>query len=422
MRFIRAMSRDCAVGFVGMCLVSAGCANHSPAPLPVAAKSVPENHAHEAGERFVLHSKILKEDRPYLVCLPPSYDNRKYQPQKYPVLYLLDGDTHLRWATGVVYFMSAGINWSYSIQIPEMIIVAIPNTDRGRDLTPTHTLRDYHGKINPSQASSGGGDNFLNFLQEELIPHIETEYRAQPYRILAGHSTGGLLGLYAMLSRPQLFQAYIATDPSTWWDERVVVRRAEAMKTNAFHGPVYVSLSGRSPGDSGPTINEIATHDFVELLRTNRVPGFRVSLQDFESESHGSVPLVSLYYGLRFIFEGYPPPTDASWDNPAVLNGHFKEVSEKLGYSALPPEEYIDELGWWELDSAHMTNTALACFQLNVSNYPASFNAWSSLGDVSKVMGHTNSALKCFTRSLELNPHNPHASEQLARLKPARSQ
>jgi hypothetical protein len=378
--------------------------------------SVPENYPPGAVEHFTLYSKVLNETRPCLVYLPPSYNSHKYLPQKYPVLYLLDGDSHLPWATGVAYFMSAGVNWTYSIQIPEMIIVAIPNTDRGRDFTPTHTMNDYHGKVNPGQASSGGGDKFLDFLQEELIPQIETEYRTQPYRILAGHSLGGLLALHAVLSRPQLFQAYIAMDPSTWWDDRVLVRRAETMKTNAFHGSVYVSLSGREPWDTGPTINEIATHDFVESLRTNSSSGFRVSLQQFESETHGSINLVSLYYGLRFIFEGYPP-LDAGWDNPTVLSAHFKQVSEKLGYSALPPEEYIDGLGWWEINSAHATNTALACFQLNAANYPGSFNAWLSLADVTQTMGDKDSALKFYERALKLNPDNRHATEQIQKLK-----
>jgi hypothetical protein len=254
----------------------------------VATTPTPENHAREVevGERFVLHSKILKEDRPYLVYLPPSYESRKFLPQKYPVLYLLDGDSHLPWASGVVYFMSAGINFNY--QVPEMIIVAIRDTDRTRDLTPTHSAQDINGKDAPGFASSGGGDNFLDFLQEELIPHIETEYRTQPYRILVGHSLGGLLALHALESRPQLFQAYVAMDPSIWWDDHVLTRRAEAMKTNAFRGPVYICMSD---GNAVPAPWEIAIHDLVESLRTKSPPGFRVSLQYFKSENHVSLLL-----------------------------------------------------------------------------------------------------------------------------------
>lgn len=65
------------------------------------------------------------------------------------------------------------------------------------------------------------------------------------------------------------------------------------------------------------------------------------------------------------------------------------------------------------------TNSALACFQLNVSNYPASFNAWQSLGSAFNDMGDKDAALKCFARSVELNPANRHAAEQIKKLKPA---
>lgn len=412
MKLIRTLAKGFSMGCVFLCLATAGCANHPAAPAPTVTTPARENHVHEVGERFVLHSKILKEDRPYLVYLPPSYNSHKYLPQKYSVLYLLDGDSNLPWARGVVYFMSAGINFNY--QIPEMIIVAIPNTDRTRDLTPTHSAKNFNSKEG-LLASGGGGDKFLDFLQEELIPHIEAEYRTQPYRILVGHSLGGLLTLHALQSRPQLFQAYLAMDPSIWWDDYVLVRRAEAMKTNAFHGPVYICMSDGNPV---PAPWEIEIHDLVESLRTKSSPGFQASLEYFKSENHVSLPLLGLYHGLNFIFEGYSPTAD-DWDKPAGLSAHFKQTSEKLGYSALPPEEYIDELGRWELDSNHATNTALGCFQLNVSNYPGSFNAWQSLGGSFKVMGDKDSALKCFARSLELNPDNRDAAEQIRRLKPA---
>jgi uncharacterized protein len=379
----------------------------------MATTPAPENPTPGAVEHFSLYSKVLKETRPCLVYLPPSYNNHKYLPQKYPVLYLLDGDSHLPWATGVVYFMNAGINFNY--QIPEMIIVAIPNTDRTRDLTPTHSMKTITGKDVPGFASSGGGDKFLDFLQEELITQIAAKYRTQPYRILAGHSLGGLITLHALQSRPQLFQACLAMDPSIWWDDQVLTRRAEAMKTNAFRGPVYICMSDGNPV---PAPWEIAIHDFVESLRTKSPPSFRVSLEYFKSENHPSLPLLGLYHGLNFIFEGYSPTAD-EWDKPAGLSAHFKQTSEQLGYSALPPEAYIDGLGSWELDSAHDTNAALAFFQLNASNYPTSFNAWQSIGNAFKIMGDKDSALKCYTRSLELNPDNRDAVTEIRQLKPA---
>jgi predicted alpha/beta superfamily hydrolase len=83
------------------------------------------------GEKFTLHSKVLNEDRPYWVYFPESYKSKNQSPEAYPVLYLLDGDALFHTATGVVEFTSRNGN----DQIPELIIVAVPNTDRNRDLT-----------------------------------------------------------------------------------------------------------------------------------------------------------------------------------------------------------------------------------------------------------------------------------------------
>src|SRR5215212_9137226 len=110
------------------------------------------------GEAFTLRSKILNEERPYWVYLPSSYHDKMYAPRRYPVLYLLDGDLHFHSASGVVQFMSSGVNGNN--QIPELIVVAIPNTDRTRDLTPTRSKVGYDGKEDPSQETSGGGAAF----------------------------------------------------------------------------------------------------------------------------------------------------------------------------------------------------------------------------------------------------------------------
>jgi predicted alpha/beta superfamily hydrolase len=89
------------------------------------------------GERFSLYSKTLNEDRPFWVYLPQSYDSKVFAPKSYPVMYLLDGDAHFHSASGVVQFMSSG---NLNHRVPEVIIVAVPNTKRAMDLTPTHNV------------------------------------------------------------------------------------------------------------------------------------------------------------------------------------------------------------------------------------------------------------------------------------------
>src|SRR6266404_1831868 len=142
---------------IGVFLFVGGCAT-KPAREPSVATQ-PVDDEYKIGKRFTLHSDILHEDRNFWVYLPRSYQNTVFAPKQYPVLYILDGDAHFHSASGAVQFMSDGNNGN--TQIPELIVVAIPNTFRTRDLTPTHTTKSESGKQEPSLASSGGKGWFL---------------------------------------------------------------------------------------------------------------------------------------------------------------------------------------------------------------------------------------------------------------------
>ncbi len=394
-----------------------GCATR-PLPEPAAAAVKPEDNAINIGKRFTLQSKILNETRPYWIYLPASYHQKVYAPKKYPVLYLLDGNAHFQSASGVVQFMSESIN--ANIQIPELIIVAIPNIRRTHDLTPTHTTRGYGGKEEPNFSTSGGGESFLRFIAEELIPHIEAEYRTQPYRVLVGHSFGGLFAMNALLHRPPIFQAHITIDPSLWWDDQILLRRLKEMvqKSNDFRGPVYISIANNPPGkDFDPKIGEQASRDFLDILKTNSSPSFRTALQYFDAEDHGSVPLLSLYHGLLFNFDGYKPPAPATEDL-ALLNAHFAKVSGRLGFEIRAPEEFVNTMGWGKLNWNHETNSAIEWLKANVSNYPDSPNAYASLAEAYEIKGEKSLAMQNYQKSLELKPENRDAARQLRRLRP----
>ena len=152
------------------------------------------------GSKHSMRSKILNEDRPYWISLPDSYDNQVYAPQKYPVIYLLDGDTLFHCLNGIYHELK---DYS-SIPIPDCIIVGIPNTNRVRDLQITHSMMGLDPHYQKNQFKEcGGGKTFLRFLEEELIPEIESNYRTMPYRILVGYSRGGSFALHAMLEKPR---------------------------------------------------------------------------------------------------------------------------------------------------------------------------------------------------------------------------
>src|SRR5579872_3122060 len=141
---------------------------------PAAAQDAPPSPI-TIGTADSMWSPTLQENRRYLVYTPRSYDAPGTAPQKYPVLYLLDGDAHFHSVTGLLQILGTGVNATYVV--PEMIVVAIPNTDRSRDLTPTHSEIGGDGKVTPAFKTTGGGPAFLTFLRDELIPRIESRYR-----------------------------------------------------------------------------------------------------------------------------------------------------------------------------------------------------------------------------------------------------
>ncbi len=87
------------------------------------------------GKKHVIPSKILNEDRIYWVNLPDSYDHPNFGPQRYPVIYVLDGKSNFLPLVGLINFMSGRA--SVNFQIPEVIMVGIDTSNRTRDLTPT---------------------------------------------------------------------------------------------------------------------------------------------------------------------------------------------------------------------------------------------------------------------------------------------
>jgi predicted alpha/beta superfamily hydrolase len=369
------------------------------------------------GQRLLIDSQVLGEDRPYWVYLPESYNDETYSPIKYPVLYLLDGDAHFHSVTGVVQFMSSGINGN--TQIPEMIVVAIPNTDRRRDLSPTHSTVDLDGSEMPFSESSGGGDKFLKFIEDELQPKIDSTYRTQPFNVLVGHSLGGLFVTHSLLESSKIFQAYIAIDPSLWWDDREIVRRTESMlhSANSLTGQVYLSMANTVfPGMDSQLYKDPIT-DFAALLQSAESPQFRSKLEYYAAENHGSVPLLSLYDGLLFIFDGYKPPLNLFFGDTSAVSAHFEDLSNRLGITLLPPESLLNGVGYMMLYGEQRVGQAIELLTLNTTVYPDSFNTYDSLGEAFMVNGDVLAAIANYEKSLELNPENENAVEQLAALR-----
>ena len=350
------------------------------------------------GESHTLHSKILNQDRAYWLCLPASY-NTKGNRQRYPALYVLDGEWNFNWVSEVVQFMAD------SRQIPEFIVVGVPNIDREHDLTPTHNTNDI---------SSGGGPLFERFLNEELAAEINAKFRTVSYRILMGHSAGGALVADAFLRQSTGFRGYIAIDPALGWINQELIGCAKEFVPQAnSQAALFMTTAGWRPSNQTNVMTQ-AQELFVSILRTNSSPGICIGYE-VEAEDHSSSRLLGLYDGLRFIFEGYKPMDPSLLNTPLLINEHFERLSRRLGFQVPPPEGLVLGIGY-ECLRENETNNAIECLKLNVGNYPSSAYAHKHLADVCLAAGKKEMAIVNYKRALELDPNTDGVKDALAKL------
>jgi uncharacterized protein len=342
-----------------------------------------------------LKSAVLGEERTVLVRTPAEYETSKLS---YPVLYVTDGDAHIGHTASTIQFLTQNGRMS------ELIVVGITNTDRTRDLTPTKsTNKNAAGEL--QFPTSGGADNFLKFIETELIPQIEKQYRVQPYRILAGHSLGGLFAIHSMISKPGVFNSYVAVSPSLQWENGEPLKRAAEYLKNQKEMKVtlFVSL-----GNETGAISE-SFDSFRELLSKTSIKGFEWQAERMADEDHGSVVLRSHYFGLRKVYEGWQPPRDPA--NGAVIGGlkgadeHYKKLSEKFGYSIPVPENLINQMGYRFLADGK-PEEAIAVFKVNIERYPTSANVYDSLAEAYERGGRIDLAEPLYDKARILGQQN----------------
>ena len=346
-------------------------------------------------KKLTLKSAVLGEDRIVLVRTPVGYETNKVS---YPVLYMTDGDAHMGHTASTIEFLTR------NGRISDLIVVGVTNTDRTRDLTPVKsTNKNAAGEL--QFPTSGGADNFLKFFETELIPEIEKQYRVQPYRIFAGHSLGGLFAIHAMITKPGLFNSYVAVSPSLQWENGAELKRAEDFLKNQKEMKVTLFVSiGNEPGAIGESFDS-----FKDLLAKTNIKGFEWQAERMADEDHGSVVLRSHYFGLRKVYEGWQGARDPK--SGAVIGGlkgadeHYKKLSERFGYSIPTPENLINQIGYQFLFDGK-PDEAIAAFKANVERYPMSANVYDSLAEAYERGGRLDLAEPLYDKARVLGQQN----------------
>jgi hypothetical protein len=370
------------------------------------------------GHKVQLFSKVLNEQREIWIHVPESYDDS--QIEKYPVIYLLDGKANFYPLIGIITHLNN------CFITPEMIIVAIPNTNRYRDLTTSH--------IGDSTDISGGGETFTQFLDKELVPYIDNKFRTAPYRTFIGHSYGGLLVINTIIKHQELFENYIAIEPSLRWDNQKLQKESIiALKQNKFKDKsLFIAIA--NPKNEEMDLNSVENDKSNSTLQTRFILEFSKTADSinynnlnfkwkyYSNEIHGTIPLVAEYDALRYMFSWYTFNDWVRFANPnisakemsEIIVTHYEKASNILGYSVRPKEWIVNDIAYEALNY-EIYDKAYELFKLNIKYYPNSANCFDSMGDYYVSQSDTIKAIENYSKAfkIENNPQTKLKIEQL---------
>jgi predicted alpha/beta superfamily hydrolase len=282
-----------------------------------------------------------------------------------------------------------------------MIFVAIENTVRIRDMSPTKPKYDNDGKEIKyiGDEKLGEADKFLHFIETELFPYIEKNFRTLPYRIFSGHSAGGMCVTHAFLSHTNMFNSYIAISPSLNWDSSLFNKVAEEkIGSMNLKGKLYYFTIG---GNETPSSIEDA-HVFAQTLRIKSPAELMWKFDYIENEDHGSQSTIALYNGLRFIYEGWNFDYEKMVEGGlSAINSFYKKLSEKYGYEILPDGYTLNSIGW-EVKRSGRNQDAIKILIDNTLRHPSYTEAYSYLAEVYSGAGINDLAIKSIEKAIEL--------------------
>ncbi|HET9825761.1 MAG TPA: alpha/beta hydrolase-fold protein [Chitinophagaceae bacterium] len=258
-------------------------------PNDVAAQSYPEVTIPGSQTRKITSISVPGQEYVLQISLPGGYQNSN---KKYPVLYLMDSQWDFPLATALY-----GEQY-YDGFIPEIIVVGItwggihPNPDslRARDYTPTRQS---------GVPQSGGADQFLSFMKNEVFPLIETNYKADKNeRILMGSSLGGLFALYTLFTQPAMFNKYVAASPAYGWDNQVIYQFEKKYFEKKSNPPARVFMC-----IGGVESNVPGFQALTKSLSDHAISSLQIESRILENTGHSGTKGEGYARGLQFVFK-----------------------------------------------------------------------------------------------------------------------
>lgn len=354
------------------------------------------------GKEFVIQSKVLGEERHYLVHLPASYEGDDlYINNRYPVLVILDADTHFLPICGLVHALSVNDEL-----IPEMIIVGVRNTDRSRDMVPV------------VETQKARQNQFNRFLETELLKEIDSRYRTLSFRLLVGHSLAGLFALDCFLNK-SAFSAYLAIDPSVRWGNEFIVKKADSVCRQDPNTSILYTAESRNPFDTNVVDERHMAFEHLRMtLSQTNSHGLFYKHEYLKDEDHFSIPSIAFHRGLLHVFEGFKIPLHSvAKKNTHDVVEYFRLYQQRMGAEISVPGKLINQVADFYLRQ-NMLDGAIELYRVNETFFPSSFLVYQNLAEALRSKGNREEAAKYYKMALKLNPDNQKLKEGLRQITP----
>lgn len=368
-----------------------------------------------------IFSKTLSESRDFWVRLPDNF--KPGNGEQYAVIYLMDGFS-LESTLEAVY----GNYWGH--YLPHMILVGVSNrNNRIRDLT-TSQVKNRRGSAMNDE--TGGAETFTQFMENELIPYIDSTYPTTAYRTLIGHSYAGLFTVNMLVHHKHLFQNYIAIDPSLDWDDQKLLKEAkEKLSTESYEGKsLFVSLAAEQlhmwneeitlenimDDSSEFTLFARSIIEFSNAIKSQKQNELNFSWKVYNEDLHGTVPLPSIRDGLIFLFEWYQFKSPQKYNNPetpleelvALLKEQEQIYTEHFGVPTAPMiDEMLNGYGYMNMQMGQ-PKKAFMFFEMNIKYNPTSANAYDSMAEYYVSQNDKENALKYLNKAFEISGDDYH--------------
>ncbi|CAM2005037.1 alpha/beta hydrolase-fold protein [Acanthopleuribacter pedis] len=348
-------------------------------PLPASEPATEQGEAVtvDLGRKVQIASTVLGETRDILVHLPAGYNQTT---DRYPVVYVLDGRDHFHHGT------LAAKTLARFGRIPKVIVVAIPNTNRNRDL-------------------GRGKDQFKRFINDELVPMIDKTYRTRDRNVLFGHSMAGAFALYMLASEPNSFQGTIAASPSLQMEDRKLLAQFPAFLAQKHAGTQSLYFTRTTAAQEGTDLSEAV--DQLAALMKKAPPALAWEYHFIPNETHMTTPNLTLYQGLSVVFRDYQLPSLATfkafqeYGGMAGIQAFYEKRGETYGIAKDIPMGTYNSIGWMLIEDGHQ-EAGLLRFKELLKKKPQSPRAHAMLGNALAELNQKEQALATFRAGLEL--------------------